>query len=453
MNFLNNGNGFELFREEAEKDTFIDKSLMINVLYRYTQKVKKYVCVTRPGRFGKTVAANMIAAFFDESVSALSQDLFSRMQIGSLKAGQERIYKDVTAINRSAGFCWAQQGKSKVIHINMIDVLTPEVKSFQDFYQALRERLLADLLYTYQNVTIRKNAGIPEILSSTNEKFIFVIDEWDAVFEMDFMTIKDREDYLLFLRSLLKDKSYVHFAYMTGILPIAKYSSGSPLNMFDEFTSFEDTVFSPFFGFTEEEIRNLMKKKGFEKPHLQELAFWYDGYYRDNDGVHLFNPSSVTRALATGRCKSYWTGTGPMNEVQNLIRYNVKDLRNDVIRMVGGEELEIDLRGFSIENNQINTKNEILSAMVVYGFLTYHDGRLRIPNHELLLKFQEALASETFGLKQTLESSKKLLEATVNKNSHEVAQRLKDYPHVLLVGINYSEATKKHTCLIEAAEQ
>lgn len=66
-------------------------------------------------------------------------------------------------------------------------------------------------------------------------RFIFVLDEWDYIFHRDFVTEKDKKAYLEFLSNLLKGKSYVELAYMTGILPIAKYSSGSELNMFYEY--------------------------------------------------------------------------------------------------------------------------------------------------------------------------------------------------------------------------
>lgn len=536
MHFLNNGSGYTLFREEADAYTYVDKSLLIDEVYRYARRVKKYICVTKPRRFGKTVAANMIAAFFDESVAEKSRKMFREMKIAGLERAQELLRQNTEDETKLTGLCWLQQGKHKVFHLNMIHLLTPEVETYQDFYQNIRDFFLMDLKNAYPDLTFREKAGIAEAISSTGDQFIFVIDEWDAVFEMDFMTSGDKEKYLLFLRSLLKDKSYVHFAYMTGILPIAKYSSGSPLNMFDEFSAFDDVTFSSYFGLSVDEIKTLIEKRGFTKPSMYDLTFWYDGYIRDSDDEHLFNPNSVTRALTNGRCKNYWTGTGPMNEVSDLIRYNVHDLREDVIRMVGGEALEIDLRGFSIEKSKISTKNEILSAMVVYGFLIYHNGKLRIPNHELMLKFQEALSSETLGLRQTLEESQKLMDATLNQQDHEVAriletlhdekipffvyhdenslscvvvigylaalndyvitredkagkgyvdflfiphnkskpaivlelkynhsaknaidcikkkaymQKVKDYSRVLLVGLNFSEATKKHTCITE----
>ena len=536
MNFINSGTGYALFEYEANKKTYIDKTLMIDALYRHSQEINKYICVTKPRRFGKSTAANMIAAFFDKSTADESGKLFEKLNIGTLKEEQEK------AAESGAGhsLCWPQQGKHNVIRINIIDLIAPEVRSYSDFYNTLKRQVQADITELYPELRIDKNMLIPEILANTGDSFVFVIDEWDAVFEMPFMTDSDKREYILFLKALLKDKKYVYFAYMTGILPIAKYSSGSPLNMFKEFTSFQDAIFYPYFGITEDEIRNLMEMKGYTKPTIEELSFWYDGYIRGYDGVHVYNPASVCEAMAEGICQSHWTGTGPMNEVRDIIRNNVKDLRQDIIRMAGGETLEIELGGFSVEKSEINTRDEILSAMVVYGFLTYYEGNLRIPNHELMLKFRQALASEQLGLNQTLEESKKLFNATLERDHGEVARlleelhdekipffvyndenslacvvtvgylfalnkyritreskagkgyvdflfepmrkdetalilelkynhsaenalksiherdyikRLKGYKRVLLVGINYSEAKKKHTCLTELVER
>lgn len=533
MNFLNSGTGYALFSYEAQKKAYVDKSMLIHDVYRYAMETNRYICITRPRRFGKSVAANMLAAFFDASCANESRELFGKMEIGKLRKEQEKEWE--TGQNRS--LCWPVQGKMRVVRINMIDLFDGQEQSYQDFYSTLHRRITEDLHSAFPSLSFC-SASIPEMFERTGDSFIFVIDEWDAVFTAPFMTEKDKQAYILFLKALLKDKKYVHLAYMTGILPIAKYTSGSPLNMFHEFTSFEDASFFPYFGLTKTEITSIMLQKGLTKPSMEELSKWYDGYVRE-DGEHVYNPASVAKALHEGVCKNNWTGTGPMNEVRDMIQKNVKDLREDVLRMAGGETLEIELGGFSVEKSQISTKDEILSAMVVYGFLSYDNKKLRIPNHELMLKFRQALASEQMGLRQTLEESEKLLYATLGRNHQEVArlleeihdekvpffnysdenslacvvtvgylsaldryritreekagkgfvdfvfdpirkddvpvilelkynrsaknaikcihergyaQRFKDRERILLVGINYSERTKKHTCLTEMVE-
>ena len=536
MNFLCNGAGYILFRKVARTKTYVDKTMMIDALYRYVTEGCNYVCVTRPRRFGKSVTANMIAAFFDESTQEESRALFEGCKIGSLRKEQKEIWAADPKGAEAEKLCWPRQGKLKVIRINMIDLLSDTILSFAAFRSDLELMLREDLQKQYPDMTFEPEKQISNLLLQTGDSFVFVIDEWDAIFEIPFMTAEDKKQYLLFLKALLKDKPYVHFAYMTGILPIAKYTSSSPLNMFREFSAFQDSQFYSYFGLTQEEIQELMKRKDIIKPSMEELQLWYDGYVRAHDGVHVFNPESVACALLDGRCLKYWTGTGPMNEVRDILRQNIKDLREDVIRMVGGETLPIKLVGFDAEKDNVSSRDEILSAMVVYGFLSYFDGQLRIPNYELLLKFQSALSSQELGLKQTLEASKELLTATLEQKDKEVAAlienlhtekipffhyhdenslacvvtmgylaalddyhitredragkgyadftfeprkkglipiilelkynhsvrnalkcireknyvcRFRDYPKVLLVGINYSERTKKHTCKTE----
>ncbi|MDO4804498.1 MAG: AAA family ATPase [Lachnospiraceae bacterium] len=420
MNFLNSGDGYTLFEHEANKDTYVDKTLLIHEVYRYAGKINKYICITRPRRFGKSVAANMIAAFFDESTAEESGRLFANMEIGTLRENQEKEWK----MTHDRSLCWPNQGKHKVIRINMIHLITEQTNSYQDFLTGLKRQMESDIREAYPALTDSWES-VSEMLRKTGDRFVFVIDEWDAVFEASFMTEKDKEAYILFLKVLLKDQSYVQFAYMTGILPIAKYTSGSPLNIFHEFSAFEDAKFYSYFGLTEKEIAGLMHRKGFERPALEELSAWYDGYVRE-DGIHVYNPASVSKAIGEGACKNNWTGTGPMNEVRDIIQRNVHDLREDVIRMVSGEEIAIRLTGFAAEKTRISTKDEILSAMVVYGFLSYYNGKLRIPNHELMLKFQAALSSEQMGLRQTLEDSRKLLAATLERNHREVARLVEE---------------------------
>ena len=539
MNFLNSGKGYSLFNREANYDTYVDKTPMIQEVYRYATKIKNYICLTRPRRFGKSTAANMIAAFFDESTAEKSRILFEGMEIGRLKEEQEKKWLDT----RDSSLCWPQQGKRKVIRINMIDLISDKTKSYRDFRKTLDRRMLEDLNDAYPGLPVHgldmDNVDISELLTKTGDEFIFVIDEWDAIFEQSFMTTSDKEDYLEFLRNLLKDKEYVHFAYMTGILPIAKYSSGSPLNMFNEFSSIDDSVFHPYFGLTKREISSLMRGKGFRKPSLKDLEAWYDGYVCE-DGTHVYNPSSVSKALGDGVCKNNWGGTGRMNEVKLLLQMDVDGLRDDILRMAAGEEIEIKLSGFSVQEGKTDTRDEILSAMVVYGFLSYSNNKLRIPNHELMLKFKEALASRPMGLRQTMDNSIALLKATLGRKDDEIARlveqvrdeniphihyndenslacvvtlgylaamdeynikredpsgkgyadftfaplrkndipiimelkynhsaknalecihkrgyiaRFKGHKRILLVGINYSTATKKHTCLTELVEQ
>lgn len=182
---------------------------------------------------------------------------------------------------------------------------------------------------------------------------------------------------------------------MTGVLPIKKYSSGSALNMFDEYTMLNDMTFGNYFGFIEEEVGDLCKKQN--RISYDEISNWYNGYINEQ-GNKIFNPRSVVKALENGKCKSYWTNTGAIDEVVEYLKYNTLDIRDDVIEMVSGNEIDIIIdEEFRAGQHSPRNKEEIYSAMIVLGFLSYHDGYLKIPNKELMKEFEKALRDKSFG--------------------------------------------------------
>ena len=226
------------------------------------------------------------------------------------------------------------------------------------------------------------------MLESTGDQFIFVLDEWDYIFSKELFQ-ENQDDFLEFLTFLLKDKPYVLLCYMTGVLPIKRYSSGSALNMFDEFTFLKDRRFGEFFGFTTDEVLTLCDENQYMD--FEKLEVWYNGYTTAN-GVKIYNPRSVVKALENNYCESYWTNTGAMDEVSQYLKYNILEIRDDVIRMVAGEEIDIIINEeFRAGQGTPKTKEEIYSAMIVLGFLSYNDGYLKIPNKELMIEFEKAL--------------------------------------------------------------
>lgn len=220
------------------------------------------------------------------------------------------------------------------------------------------------------------------------------------------MTEKNKRDYLEFLKGLLKDQDYVELAYMTGVLLISKYSSGSELNMFKEYNFMNDKKFSDFFGYSEDEVKVLCQR--FNNPTYEDLQYWYNGYYK-YDGTRLFNPCSVNYAFIDEECGNYWTETGPMNEIAYYIEHNVGAVREDIVNLVAGNPVNIKLKGYSAINYELNTRDEILSAMVVFGFLSYHKGKLTIPNHELMEKFNQVLSRKSMSkVKKIVDRSREM---------------------------------------------
>ncbi len=214
-------------------------------------------------------------------------------------------------------------------------------------------------------------------------------------------------------------------AYMTGILPIAKYSSGSELNMFLEYTMASEEKYSRYFGFTHSELKMLFEKYlAIEKnPRvtLENLEEWYDGY-QTLFGERIFNPRSVTAALTNNNTGNYWTSSGPYDEIFYYIRNNIDEVKNDIASMIAGEKVKCDAREYAVTSRELKTREEILSAMVVYGFLTSSDGYVEIPNKELMGQFSDMLLKEDkLGyIHRLAKESERLLNATLEGNAHTV---------------------------------
>lgn len=403
MNYLDTKTPMILFQNCLDSEIYIDKSLMIRQVSQNIRTGNRYICLTRPRRFGKTVNASMLGAYYTIGYDAHSQ-------FDSLAIAQTEIYEK-------------HRNRYHVIYIDF-SRMPDFCGSYAEYMQSIVRKLKKDLLEAYPNLRDGEYDTVSGMLQDSGDSFVFILDEWDSVFGQKFMTEDDRQGFLAFLKSLFKDQPYVDLVYMTGVLPIAKYSSGSALNMFEEYNFINDNVYDRYFGFCEEEVRALCGR--YRTVSFEDLRAWYDGY-DTSDGRSLFNPRSVTNALMRGRCLNYWTETGPMNEIADCIEHNVDEVREDIVKLVAGIPVAVRLKGYSAAEQQLNTRDEILSAMVVYGFLSYHDGELRIPNRELMEKYQEILERNSFGgVKEIVESSREMLEATLNCDEEKVAAILEE---------------------------
>lgn len=411
--YLNSKVPFEAYKEVAGTRFFVDKSMLIeDMLNAVELDGQKYLCITRPRRFGKSVMANMIAAFFEKTVDAGS--VFGRMQIA-----RSKVYS-------------AHVNQHLVIYIDFSEV--PEkCGSYDEYISRILENLKQDLLEEFPETFADQRMSVWDILTNvfqrTEKKFIFVIDEWDAIFHMPFITLEDQKAYLLFLKALLKDKAYVKFVYMTGVLPIAKYSSGSELNMFVEYDMTVMERFSSCFGFTEDEVDCLFEiyENTTKAPKItrEGLQMWYDGYHTAS-GEKLYNPRSVVCALANNQLANYWTSSGPFDEIFFYVKNNIENIRDDLVLMIAGEGVEAEIQNYAAVSMELKTKDEIYSAMVIYGLLTYMDGKAYIPNKELMDKFQELLMNkESMGYVYRLANeSRKMLAATLRGDTDVMAEIL-----------------------------
>lgn len=410
--YLNNSDAYTMYKNECSKPFFIDKSMLLRELFPLVEQGNHYICITRPRRFGKTVMANMIGSFFSSGCS--SEDIFDHLRISGIPEYQKH------------------RNRHNVIYIDF-SKCDDACDSYHAYISNIKELLREDLHEAWPDISFRKNGTVSEDLKRINQKtgevFLFVLDEWDAVFHMSFVNAAEQKKYLLFLKDLLKDQAYVSFAYMTGILPITKYSSGSELNMFLEYSMATQERFSEYFGFTEKEVDQLFERylKICPEPEITRdgLREWYDGYHT-RSGEQIYNPRSVVAALSNNSLMGYWTSSGPYDEIYYYVRRNVSDVRDELAVMIGGEAVPARIQEYAAASMDLQTKDEIFSAMVVYGFLSYENGRVKIPNRELMNQFADMIQKEeSLGyLNRLSRESDRMLKATLSGDTETMSEIL-----------------------------
>ena len=418
--FLNSITPINQFTKTTKEKYFVDKSEIIGKMNELVGTASQYVCITRPRRFGKTINAMMLACYY--SKNANFKNLFDKLEISKSLSYLQHL------------------NKHNVIYMTLNQIPSPNC-TYKEFISGYIDDLIGDLQEIFPNVQIKNTSPIYKILAQvynqTGQGFIFIIDEWDYIFNNNLFSEGERKKFLEFLRDLLKDKPYVELAYMTGVLPIAKYSAGSALNMFKEYNILNDKKYDKYFGFTFDETKALCEKQNIVT--FEELTSWYDGY-KTCSGLDVFNPRSVVYALSDGVCQSYWTNTGPMDEIIYYINNDIDAVKNDVIQMVSGIPLEIKLKGYGAERKELNTKNQIFSAMTVYGFLSYHNETLEIPNKELRIKFDEALEDKSMGaISELVLKSNEMLKATLRKDTETMEKLIQEAHDINIPIIKYND--------------
>lgn len=399
---------------ELASDTyFVDKTALLAQLLPAVGKKNRFFCITRPRRFGKSIMADMIAAFFGKAEDA--HGLFGHL-----------------AISEYPGYA-KEMNRYPLIYIDF-SRMPERCSSYDAYIGRITGGLKKELLAEYPQLQLDAADALWDIFQNifeqTRERFVFVMDEWDAIFGKSFVTSEDRKSFLDFLKELLKGQSYVGLAYMTGVLPIAKYSSGSELNMFLEYDMASRKRFDEYFGFLDKEVDQLFAVYQQKTPDPQitreELRLWYDGYCTAQ-GKRIYNPHSIVCAFMDNELANYWTSSGPYDEIFYYIRNNIDAVRDDMVWMVSGEKIPVLLQGYAASSPQLENKNQIYSAMVVYGLLTYENHAVFIPNKELMDKFHELLlTNDSLGYVHRLaKESEKMLAATLAGDTETMIRILK----------------------------
>lgn len=445
--YLNSKKPCAVYKKIVQSPYFVDKTMMLEELLAIvasdTDELRKlpasgkdlrYICITRPRRFGKTVMASMIASFFGKGED--SKDIFQRLAISKLKRFDAHL------------------NQHNVIYISFNE-LPDGCTTYARYIARIKKRLLNDLKMAFPMADIASEEAIWDVFNDIYEtygsekpaEFIFVLDEWDFIYHQDFASDKDKEDFTRFLSILLKDQPYVEMAYMTGILPIAKYSSGSELNMFFEFSMATKEKYSSYFGFTDKEVDDLYERylsaEDTPKVTREGLKLWYDGY-QTMSGYRLYNPRSVVGALSFNQLGNYWTSSGPYDEIYTYVKNDITAIKEDLCRLMNGEKILADVQEYASTSMDLSTKDEIYSAMVVYGFLSYADGYVSIPNKELMDKFADMVRQRpAFGYMNRLATvSGKMLAATKASDTKTMAEILEQVHDTESPLIRYNDETE-----------
>ena len=405
--YLNVGN--ESFQESLNSIIYVDKSPLIEILNRSIKTKNKYFCLSRPRRFGKSVTAQMICSYY-----AKGQDcspLFDDLEIASFDDYKKHLNQyDVISINISDEF-------SRASH---------NVKSMTDI---LTKSIVRELKEEYPNCAISSpeflDLTLQEVYNYSKVPFVFVIDEWDCIMREKKEDPDSLKQYLEWLKAIFKDKPYVGLAYMTGILPVKKYGSHSALNMFTEYSMTEPLNLGQYIGFTENEVKDICKQHDVAFNQMQQ---WYDGY-SFKDVPHIYNPNSVVNAATYKKYISYWTKTETFESLQEYIDMNMEGLRDDIVKLIAGEDVIVDVSTFSNDMVTFHSKDDVLTLLIHLGYLAIKGSTnlgviVHIPNEEIKLEFKTCVKNNNryAGVYDLIKNTDVLLNDIWSLNSEAVAK-------------------------------
>lgn len=400
--YLNPGNGN--FSRAVNSEIYVDKTGLIEYTNKVLNTMECNICVSRPRRFGKSMAANMLAAYYSRGCN--SRELFTQFKISQ-------------SINFDKYL-----NKYDVIFLNMQEFLS-QSESIREMLKLLCKSILWELLEEYSDIRYFDNTNLTrtmqDIYNKTNCPFIVIIDEWDCIFREYKNDSEAQKIYLDFLRDLLKDKEYIYLTYMTGILPIKKYGTHSALNMFDEFSMINPGPLAEFTGFTEAEVRDLCTAYHMQ---IDEIKSWYDGYSFKR-ARSIYSPRSVVNCMRLGEIGNYWNQTETFEALQTYIDMNFEGLKDDVLSMMAGERIPVNTASFTNDMTTFRTEDDVLTLLIHLGYLGYDcDNKcVFIPNNEVRGEYVSTVAVSDWGeISKSLKDSADTLNAIWQKRAVQVAK-------------------------------
>ena len=413
------------FQVALNSKIYVDKTGLLEYTNSVLGTTEAYICNSRPRRFGKSYAANMLAAYYGRGED--TEELFADLKIREVESFRKHL------------------NQYDVIRINMQEFLSI-THDMDEMLSMLQKRLLRELKKQYPEYIDGDYLifAMKDVFSSTKHPFVILIDEWDCVFREFKQDTNAQKKYLDFLRAWLKDQEYVALAYMTGILPVKKYGSHSALNMFTEYSMLNPREMAEFFGFTENEVKELCLEY---KRNFQEAQAWYDGYElvtmegENRKTYSMYSPKSVVDAMLSGVFDNYWNQTETYEALKAYIRLNFDGLKDSVIRMLAGDKVQINTGTFSNDMTTFQGMDDVLTLLVHLGYLSYHwpDKTVSIPNKEVSQEYVNAISTMDWKeVIQSIEASRNLLEALWQLNAEAVANGI-DQAHQEISILQYND--------------
>ena len=390
----------------AINSDFVDKSGLLNILNRNLGSENRFMCISRPRRFGKSVAAEMAYAYYDRKSN--SRNLFEGLEITKSPDYEKHLNKYPTIF---------------------IDWNTFANIPDKDKLKEAQKSIIADLKQSY-DILEEKNSlskALAEINLKTGDRFILIIDEWDMLVRDVTQEIQD--EYVDFLRSMFKSadaKKTFLLVYMTGILPIIKIKTQSALNNFREYSIIYPAETAKYYGFTEPEVEKICKDHGM---NLELMKHAYDGYIIGEE-KSMFNPNSVMMSILYRTYDSFWSRTASFMAIEKYLNIDADQVRTKIISMMNGEEVTVRVSSFRNDMKNIETSDDVLTLLAHLGYLSYNSETksVRIPNTEVTEEFENAVRFAGWNeLSKAVGQSLQLLDDTINLRENKVARAFDDY--------------------------
>ena len=422
------------FQVALNSKIYIDKTGLLKYINSVLDTTDAYICNSRPRRFGKSYAANMLAAYY--SKGADSEKMFSGLEIG-----QDRDFQ---------------------MHLNKYDVIHIDIQWFlgncekvEDIVPFITKSILSELRELYPEILPLEVTFLPDALSrvrdKTGQKFVIIIDEWDVLIRDEAANGQVQDEYINFLRGLFKGTEptrYVQLAYLTGILPIKKLKTQSALNNFKQYSMLSPGALAPYIGFTEDEVKVLCSRY---HQDFEQVKRWYDGYQLGR--YHVYNPNAVVNLMTEGEFQSYWSGTGSYETIVPLINMDFDGLKTSIIEMVSGNAVEVDVTSFQNDTVNFADKDDVLTYLIHLGYLAY-DQKFRrafVPNEEIREELTSANRRKKWNeFLDFQRQSEDLLDATLESDTEMVARQIEKIHREYTSVIRYNDENSLSSVLTVA---